>query len=109
MEKIKVGIVGVSGYGGGELARLLAQHPRVELTYVTSNTYAGQPLSNALPGISPFVALTCEKYDLSAAVDKCDLLFLAGEAGLAMRTAPALLDAGKKIVDLSADFRLQDT
>jgi len=108
MDKMKVGIVGVSGYGGGELARLLAQHPRVELTYATSGTYAGQPLQHALPGITPFLNLTCEKFTLAAATDKCDLLFLAGESGLAMETAPALLEAGKKVVDLSADFRLQD-
>ncbi len=50
--KLKVGIVGVSGYGGGELARLLAAHPHVELTYVTSGTYAGKPLRAALPGIN---------------------------------------------------------
>ncbi len=108
MDKMKIGLVGVSGYGGGELARLLTQHPRVELTYATSGTYAGQPLSRALPGISPFVNLTCEKYDSAVARDKCDFVFLAGESGLAMEAAPALLDAGKKIVDLSADFRLQD-
>jgi len=108
MDKIRVGIVGVSGYGGGELARLLAQHPRVELTYATSGTYAGQPLQHALPGITPFLNLICEKFASDACTDRCDFVFLAGESGLAMETAPALLAAGKKIVDLSADFRLQD-
>ena len=106
--KMKVGIVGVSGYGGGELARLLAQHPHVDLTYVTSGTYAGQPLSRALPGFTPFVTLTCEKFDAAACTDRCDFVFLAGESGMAMRVAPGLLDAGKKVVDLSADFRLKD-
>ena len=61
--KIKVGIVGVSGYGGGELARLLAAHPDVELTYVTSSTYSGKPLRAALPGITTSLELTCEKFD----------------------------------------------
>ena len=108
MDKLKVGIVGVSGYGGGELARLLLQHPQVELTYVTSGTYAGQPLSAALPGTAGRTGLVCEKFDPAVAADKCDFLFLAGENGLAMRVAPLLLEAGKKVVDLSADFRLKD-
>ena len=106
-KKLKVGIVGVSGYGGGELARLLAAHPSVELTYVTSNTYAGKPLPAALPGAAPS-DLVCETFDPAVCADKCEFIFLAGEAGLAMKVAPGLLEAGKKIVDLSADFRLKD-
>ncbi|MBV9851626.1 MAG: N-acetyl-gamma-glutamyl-phosphate reductase [Armatimonadetes bacterium] len=108
MDKLKVGIIGVSGYGGGELARLLLQHPNVELAYVTSGTYAGQPLAAALPGTAGRTGLTCEKFDPAAAADRCDFLFLAGENGLAMKVAPLLLEAGKKVVDLSADFRLKD-
>lgn len=106
-DKLKAGIVGVSGYGGGELARLLSAHPNVELTYVTSGTYAGKPLRAALPGAAPS-DLVCEVFDLAACADKCDFVFLAGEAGLAMKAAPGLLEAGKKVVDLSADFRLKD-
>ncbi len=108
MDTLRVGIVGVSGYGGGELARLLAEHPNVELAYVTSGTYAGKPLSAALPGISRRLALTCEEFDPAVAADKCDLLFLAGESGLAMKAAPLLLEADKLVIDLSADFRLKD-
>ena len=107
-EKIKVGIVGVSGYGGGELARLLAAHPDIELTYVTSETYAGKPVQAALPGLAPSVDLTCESFDPVACAKACAFVFLAGEPGLAMRAAPELLEAGVKIVDLSADFRLED-
>jgi len=105
---MRVGIVGVSGYGGGELARLIASHPDVELTYVTSGTYAGKPLSAALPGVAGRVNLTCEKFDPAVATELCDVVFLAGEAGLAMQEAPGLLAAGKKVVDLSADFRLKN-
>jgi N-acetyl-gamma-glutamyl-phosphate reductase len=105
--KLNVGIVGVSGYGGGELARLLLAHPHVALTYVTSGTYAGKPLRAALPGAAPS-DLVCEEFDPAACAGKCDLVFLAGEAGLAMKVAPGLLEMGKLIVDLSADFRLQD-
>jgi N-acetyl-gamma-glutamyl-phosphate reductase len=100
--------VGVSGYGGGELARLLAGHPRAELTYVTSGTYKGKPLSAALPGVVGRINLTCEEFDLDAASAKCDIVFLAGEAGLAMKIASPLVEAGKKVIDLSADFRLKD-
>ena len=106
--KLKVGIVGVSGYGGGESARLLAAHPDIQLTYVTSETYAGQPLRAALPGFAPQVELTCESFSPAVCAEKCEFVFLAGEAGLAMRSAPGLLEAGLKIVDLSADFRLED-
>ena len=105
--KLNVGIVGVSGYGGGELARLLLAHPDVTLTYVTSGTYEGKPLRAALPGAAPS-DLVCERFDPSACADKCDFVFLAGESGLAMKIAPGLLEAGKKVVDLSADFRLKD-
>lgn len=107
-EKTKIGIVGVSGYGGGELFRLLLTHPNVELTYATSETYAGQPLQAALPGVAPSVKLVCESFTPEACAEKCEFVFLAGEPGLAMRVAPALLAAGIKIVDLSADFRLED-
>jgi N-acetyl-gamma-glutamyl-phosphate reductase len=108
MTRVRVGIVGVSGYGGGELVRLLAVHPEAELTYVTSGTYKGKPLSAALPGVAGRVNLTCEELDVDAAVAQCDVVFLAGEAGLAMKLAPDLVRAGKKVIDLSADFRLAD-
>jgi len=105
---VKVGIIGVSGYGGGELVRLLSQHPNVCLTYVTSNTYAGQPLAASHFGAAKRLDLVCEIYDFDKAVALCDVLFLAGEAGLAMKIAPPLLATGKKIIDLSGDFRLKD-
>ena len=105
-QKLRVGIVGVSGYGGGELARLLLSHPDVQLAYVTSGTYAGKPLRAALPGIGQS-DLMCEAFDADTCAEKCDFVFLAGEAGLAM-SLPGLLAADKKIVDLSADFRLED-
>lgn len=96
----------MTGYGGGELARLLAAHPQVQVTYVTSSTYAGKPLHAALPGLRG-TGLVCEVFDAETCAGQCDVVFLAGEAGLAMRAAPALLNTGKKVVDLSADFRLK--
>jgi len=106
--KIRTGIVGVSGYGGGELARLLVQHPHLDLNYVTSATYAGKPLGAALPGFVGHSPLVCEVFDLQDAIDRCDLIFLAGEYGLAMKSAGPLIAAGKKVIDISADLRLKD-
>ncbi|MGO8672324.1 MAG: N-acetyl-gamma-glutamyl-phosphate reductase [Capsulimonadaceae bacterium] len=105
---VKAGIIGVSGYGGGELARILASHPAVELTYVSSNTYLGKPLSAALPGVAGRIELVCEDLDPAVAIERCDVIFLAGEAGMAMHLAPQMVDAGRKVIDISADFRLRD-
>lgn len=108
---ISAGIVGVSGYGGGELARLLAHHPHAQLSYVVSETYAGQPLRRAFAGLAgtPTGDLICQRFDIGGkGVSGCDVLFLAQENGQAMRTASHLLDRNKRVVDLSADFRLRD-
>lgn len=104
---MKVGIVGVSGYGGGELVRILAGHPGVELTYLCSETYKGQDIGTALPNMKGFLKAECESYDPSEAAKKCDVLFIAQHNGWAMKETGALLDAGVKVIDLSADFRLK--
>lgn len=105
---IKVGIVGIAGYGGGELARLLGTHPNVELVYATSNSYAGKAVASCFGGQAKRSDLICEIFDPQKASANCDFLFLAGEAGLAMKIAPDLLKAGVKLCDLSADFRLKN-
>jgi N-acetyl-gamma-glutamyl-phosphate reductase len=109
LETVRVGIIGVSGYGGGELTRLFLGHPHARITYATSATYKGKPLSVPLPGVAGRIDLTCEEFDPDIAAQRCDVLFLAGEAGLAMSIAPGLVDAGKKAIDLSADFRLKNS
>lgn len=111
MPTTTIAIVGASGYAGGELARLLARHPRAELVAAISETNAGQPLKRSFPGLSGSAAgeLVCESGGADApGVAGADVVFLAGENGAAMRAAPSLLRAGKRVVDLSADFRLQD-
>ena len=107
---VRAAIIGVSGYAGGELARILARHPSVELAFVSSETYAGKLLTTAFPGLSGTAAgqLICQKADLEAASDACEVLFLAQESGAAMLATEALLTAGKKVIDISADFRLRD-
>ena len=108
-ELIKVGIVGASGYGGGELLRLLARHPQARVTTAISETYQGRPVHSAWPGRAGQSDLVFQSYGDGTAVAECDVVFLAMENGKAMETAPHLLEAGCKIVDLSADFRFADT
>ena len=107
---ITAAIIGVSGYGGGELARLLSRHPDVRITHVVSETYKNQPLSRAFPGLSgtPTGELVCHHFDAITAALAADVVFLAQESGVAMKCAGEILDLGKRVVDLSADFRLRD-
>jgi N-acetyl-gamma-glutamyl-phosphate reductase len=104
---IKVGIVGGSGYAGVELLRLLAQHPEVELTAITSRAEAGTAVAKAFPNLRGRVDLNFSdpaKTDLKA----CDAVFFATPGGVAMNEAQGLVDAGVRVLDLSADFRLRD-
>ena len=104
---IKVGIVGGTGYTGVELLRLLAQHPLVELTAVTSRAEAGTAVADMFPSLRRRVDLPFSD-PAKAALDACDLVFFATPNGVAMKQAEALLDAGVRLVDLSADFRIKD-
>jgi len=107
-QKLKIGIVGGTGYTGVELLRLLAIHPHAELTAITSRGEAGLPVADMFPSLRGFVDLAFSdpaKADLTA----CDVVFFATPHGVAMSQAQALLKADVKIIDLAADFRLQDT
>src|SRR5437868_1582575 len=108
-DRIDVGIVGASGYGGGELLRLLARHPRAQVKTAISETYKNQPVSAAWPGLAGQSALQFQSYGDGSEIVQCDVVFLAMENGKAMETAPHLLEAGCKVVDLSADFRFRNT
>lgn len=105
---IRAGIIGASGYGGGELVRILAAHPQVELTYLSSETYKGRDIGDALPNMRGFLSMECEGYAPDKAIERCDVLFFAQHNGWAMNEAARYLEAGLKIVDLGADFRLRD-
>jgi N-acetyl-gamma-glutamyl-phosphate reductase len=108
VKKIKIGIVGGTGYTGVELLRLLALHPYAELTVITSRGDAGLAVAELFPSLRGFVDLT---FSDPATVDLtvCDVVFFATPHGVAMSQAQALLAANVKIIDLAADFRLQDT
>jgi N-acetyl-gamma-glutamyl-phosphate reductase len=105
---LKVGIIGASGYTGVELARILSSHPEVELTVATSRQYAGKPLSEIFPNLRKRVDLICENLPAEELVERADFFFTAVPHKTAMDLVPSLLEAGKKVVDLSADFRLRD-
>jgi N-acetyl-gamma-glutamyl-phosphate reductase len=107
-DKIKVGIVGGTGYTGVELLRLLALHPQVELSVITSRGDAGLPVANMFPSLRGYVDLKFSD-PASANLAACDVVFFATPHGVAMSQAQTLLEAGVKIIDLAADFRLQDT
>jgi N-acetyl-gamma-glutamyl-phosphate reductase len=104
---IKAGIVGGTGYTGVELLRLLAQHPQVELRAITSRKEAGTPVAAMFPSLRGWVDLAFTAPDAKA-LRGCDVVFFATPHGVAMNEARSLLEAGAKIIDLSADFRLQD-
>src|SRR5690606_16982014 len=102
-----IGIVGGTGYTGVELLRLLAQHPNVQLTAVTSRSESGQAVAALYPNLRGRVDLLFSEPDPSRLAE-CDLVFFATPNGVAMKMVRQLLDAGVKIVDLAADFRLRD-
>lgn len=105
---IRVGIIGASGYTGVELARILASHPEVEITAATSRQYAKQPLSSVFPNLRERVDIICENLTPEELIARADFFFTAVPHKTAMEIVPVLLNAGKKVVDLSADFRIRD-
>src|SRR3954470_19058562 len=105
---IKVGIVGGTGYTGVELLRLLAVHPEVQLTAITSRKEDGLPVADMFPSLRGRVDLAFSAPD-KGDLKQCDVVFFATPHGVAMAQAPELLAAGVKVIDLAADFRLQDT
>jgi N-acetyl-gamma-glutamyl-phosphate reductase len=106
-ETIKVGIVGGTGYTGVELLRLLAQHPRCELTVITSRKEAGMPVTDMFPNLRGRVSLKFTEPSREA-LSACDVVFFATPNAVAMNEARALYDAGVRVIDISADFRIKD-
>lgn len=105
---INIGIVGASGYTGAELARILVNHPEARLTVATSRQYAGRPLSEIFPHLRGRADLLCQNLPVDELCEKADFFFTAVPHKTAMDLVPNLLAAGKKVIDLSADFRLRD-
>lgn len=104
---IKVGIVGATGYTGSELLRLLVRHPEVQIQAVTSRTEKGKPVTDLFPNLRGYLDHKFIDPE-SAELNSCSLVFFATPNGTAMKQVVPLLNAGVKIIDLSADFRLKD-
>lgn len=104
---IRVGIVGGTGYTGVELLRLLARHPEVQITSITSRGDAGTDVAQMFPNLRGRLRLRFED-PARANLQSCDIVFFATPNGVAMEQAPALLDAGVRIIDLAADYRIRD-
>jgi len=107
-DKIRVGIVGGTGYTGGELLRIFSQHPRVRVTYVSSRSQAGASVDESHLALAGFYNLTYQPVDVDAMAEQCDVAFLAVPHGASMELAADLLERGVRVVDLGADFRLPD-
>jgi N-acetyl-gamma-glutamyl-phosphate reductase len=106
-EKLKVGIVGGTGYTGVELLRLLSVHPHVALTAITSRGDAGLAVADMFPSLRGYVDLVFMD-PAKANLGECDVVFFATPNGIAMQQARELLAQGVRVIDLAADFRIQD-
>ena len=105
---VRVGIIGGSGYTGGELLRLLLSHPEVEITQVTSREYVGEYVFRVHSNLRGVTNLQFDKPDLSKTINLYDLVFMSTPHGVSSKLTPKLLEAGLKVIDLSADFRLKN-
>ncbi|MCL2337624.1 MAG: N-acetyl-gamma-glutamyl-phosphate reductase [Firmicutes bacterium] len=105
--KIKAGVIGATGYAGAELVRILSAHPDVELTALASRNYAGRSFSEVYPYLYQYVPQLCRALDVPALAGECDILFTALPHGHAAPVARQVLAAGKKLIDLGADFRFR--
>lgn len=104
---IKAGIVGTTGYTGAELLRFLLKHPQVQVSVVTSRSETGKPVTELFPNLRGHINLVFADPE-TPALAGCDVVFFATPNGTAMKQAGPLLQAGVRVIDLSADFRLQD-
>ncbi len=104
---IRIGIVGGTGYTGVELLRILATHPQAQITVITSRTEVGRAVAKMYPNLRGRVDLAFSAPDAGRLAD-CEVVFFAAPHGVAMAQARELLATGAKVIDLAADFRLQD-
>ena len=108
MNKIKVGIVGITGYTGEELLKCLSKHPRVELSVLAGRVSSpSRSMNQIYPGLAHLL-MTVEGYSEKSMTEKADIVFLALPHRVSFEIVPGLIAAGKKVIDLSADFRLND-
>jgi N-acetyl-gamma-glutamyl-phosphate reductase len=105
---IRVGIVGITGYTGEELLKILSKHPNVEITGLYGRKSLGERYLKDLYPDFAYLNLKIEGLDIKKIAKTCDIVFLALPHGIAFEVVPGLIDANVKVIDLSADFRLND-
>jgi N-acetyl-gamma-glutamyl-phosphate reductase len=105
---IRAAVAGGTGYAGAELVRILSGHPRVELTLITSRQFAGTRFDRIFPAMAGRVDLVCEEMNDARLCSQADVVFTALPHKLPMNIAPEILRRGRKLIDLSADFRFND-
>ncbi len=106
---INIGIIGATGYTGEELISILLRHSEVRIVNLSAKVDKAQPIEEIFPKFEGKISLVCAEPDLKKIIASCDLVFLALPHTVSMEIAPTLLRAGKKVIDLSADYRLNDT
>jgi LysW-gamma-L-alpha-aminoadipyl-6-phosphate/LysW-L-glutamyl-5-phosphate reductase len=105
---MRIGIIGASGYVGGELLRILLLHPEVEVSLATSKQYKDEPLHRIHPNLRSLTNLKFSEPNVEKIASACDFAFVATPHGSAVKWVPPILASGMKVVDMSADFRLKD-
>ncbi|MDD4754164.1 MAG: N-acetyl-gamma-glutamyl-phosphate reductase [Desulfitobacteriaceae bacterium] len=105
---IKASVIGATGYAGAEVVRLLALHPEVELVYLTSQSYIGQQIDDVYPHLKGFVNNVLVEQETEKIAESSDVVFVALPHGHAVSTGEAVVKAGKKVIDLGADFRFRN-
>ena len=105
---IRVGILGATGFVGAELIRLLVNHPGVEISFLDSRSYKDIEYSTVYPNLRSYINDKCISVDLDSDLDNVDLIFCALPHGLSQEPVKKALEKGKKVIDLSADFRIKD-
>ncbi|MFH1877335.1 MAG: NAD(P)-binding domain-containing protein, partial [Candidatus Omnitrophota bacterium] len=103
---LRVGVIGSTGYSGQELVKTLLKNPGVKITYLTARLENEPLYSDVYPQFAKKISLRCRNFNVEEAADSCDLIFLALPHTVSMETAPLLLEKGKKVIDLSGDYRL---
>ncbi|MEI7884468.1 MAG: N-acetyl-gamma-glutamyl-phosphate reductase [Clostridia bacterium] len=106
---IKVGIIGATGYTGGELVRLLLNHPETVLTALTTTSQAGMRIADIYPALTGYTDEVLVEADVAKTVELCDVVFVALPHGHAVAVGREVLKQNKKMIDLGADFRLKDS
>lgn len=107
-KKLRVGVVGATGYTGEELVRILVRHPQAEICYVSGKEDREVKLQELFPYLRGKLDLECRPLSVPQAIEKCDLIFLSLPHTVSMQFAPLFLNAKKKVIDISADYRLKD-